>query len=285
MTGGDFGDALKWGALGLLVLAGHAAGGIWLDSAIRRGAASNLPAPVVVEMFIPAPEELAAGPETAENAPPEDMQPEPEALTEPEAEPAPEPELADYEVPPLTQLPPVTDFAELLPDSALILTVSDRPRERPLRETRREEPRKNTPERKETRKAEPKREKAKTDAQPRSTASSQKAAPSDKGSSQGGGNPGVSKKQMASWSSTVGSRIIRHMSRTRINGGGRGKISVQLSISVSPGGAVSGRLASSTGIASVDQALARQAGRLPSVPPPPDGKSASFVLPISISLR
>lgn len=271
---------LKWGALGMLVLAGHAAGGIWLDNAVRSGAKSNLPAPVAIEMFIPKPEELAAGPEKA-STPPEETRTEAEAPTDSE----PAPELADYKVPPLTQLPPVTDFAELLPDSALILTASARPRERPPRETRREAPRKSAPERKQTRKAEPKREPAKTDAQPRGTASGQKAAPSGNKSSQGDGNPGLSRKQMASWSSTVGSRITRHMSRTRVNGAGGGRVSVQLSVKVSSGGAVSGRLASSTGNDAVDQALARQAGRLPSVPPPPNGKPASFVLPISVSLR
>ncbi|NHF73840.1 TonB C-terminal domain-containing protein [Paracoccus xiamenensis] len=299
-------DGLRWGGFGALVAAAHVAGGLWIERASKRHAVMMLPAPIFAELLpapaAPAPPaEAAAAEETASLAEPE---PEPEAQTEPEPEPEPapepepepEPELPepepapDFEVPPLTELPPVTDFADLLPESALALTASDRPITRP--ERRKPEPQQV---RREEKPKPPKEQPKRETRRERTTAPTQqteRAAPAETATSQRRGGPagqtrastGASKAKMDSWTSRVGGRVASHMKRTRVPGGGRGSVTIQVSVSISGNGSAAARLASSTGNAKVDAALARQAGRMPRMPAPPNGKGASFVLPIRIDL-
>ncbi|MFV0294316.1 MAG: TonB C-terminal domain-containing protein [Paracoccus sp. (in: a-proteobacteria)] len=282
---------VRWGMTGAVVLAAHMATGIWLIGMMQRSEAASVPEPIMIDLLPPP--EPAAGPVYQ---PPQQAEAEeaPQPVSEPEIEPEPEPELevAEFEPPPLTELPPVTDFSELLPESALLLSASERPLSRPVRQDPeprqvRRDPPKEQP--KTQPREQPKREQARSpakDAQPKQATRQQTQ------SSGGGGQkakptatPAASKQQMASWTSKVGSRITRHMSRTRVSGGRGGRVSVQVAVTISPNGAASGRLASSTGSPQVDQALARQAGRLPRMPAPPNGKPASFVQPVVIQLR
>ena len=290
------GDALRWGGVGAAVVAAHVAGVIWVDRAAQRNPVMALPAPVFAELL---PEPAAPAP-SAEAAPAEESAAEPEAEPEPQPQPEPEPEQAeapppepvpDFEVPPLTELPPITDFSELVPESTLALTASERPRTRPERpapepqQVRREE-------KPEPPKEQPKRERRREPA-PAQTQKAERAAPSENATSQKRGGPaqgqsrastGASKAQMDSWTSKVGGRVAAHMKRTRVPGGGRGSVTIQVSISISGNGSASARVTSSTGNAQVDAALARQAGRMPRMPAPPNGRGASFVLPIRIDL-
>ena len=297
------GDALRWGTAGAVILAAHIGGGVWGSAALQRSAQMQLPAPISVDLLpeeppapAPAPDEDPAPEAEAEPADPAPEPPPEEETAEAPAEDAPAEEpVPDFEVPPLTPLPPVTEFAELLPDSALLLASSDRPKTRPVRRepepepqvTRREE-RREPP--KEQARQEPRRERAPAKAE--ATQRTQRSAPAQgtarqqQGSAQGQPREGAgaSKQQMDSWSKRIGSRVASHMQRTRIPGGGRGSVTINVSVSIAANGAASARLASSTGNAQVDAALVRQAGRMPRMPAPPNGKGASFVLPIRIDL-
>lgn len=90
--------------------------------------------------------------------------------------------------------------------------------------------------------------------------------------------------EMQSWQDRAVASITRHMSRTRISNL-RGQVQASLTLTVSPSGAVSARIAASTGKADADAALARQAGSIPTQPPPPSGQSVTFVLPVAIAGR
>ncbi|SDE87561.1 protein TonB [Paracoccus isoporae] len=322
MTGrGPVGAVARWGLTGAAVLAAHLAAGIWLIQTAQRSEALQPPPPVFVDLA-PSPEPLApaaapgaeAAPQTAsppqsdpapeevaESAPqqaapdfiPPDMTELPPVEDFADLVPPPAP-VPDFEAPPMTELPPVTDFAELLPDSALVLSASERPVQRPVRRapepepqpqvTRRETPRQAQPQ--QQRQAEQQRQPQPARAQPQPQRQ-QQAAGGGGGNSrqQSGGQTGASRQQMANWSSQVGSRITRHMSRTRIGGARGGRVQIQVSVTISANGAASARLASSTGNARADSALARQAARLPRMPAPPNGQSASFTQPMVITLR
>ncbi|WBU60937.1 TonB C-terminal domain-containing protein [Paracoccus albus] len=172
MTGDSWGgDFARWGVGGAAVLALHVAAGYWIVQAAERGDMAGIPEPVLIDLApapeaAPAPEEggqeqVTEAEAAPESAPAEEPHEEPEpAFTPPEpqqlppvedfADLIPEPVVApDFEPPPLTELPPITDFSELLPDSALLLAASERPVSRPVRrepepqpqQTRREQPR------------------------------------------------------------------------------------------------------------------------------------------------
>ncbi|WBU55771.1 hypothetical protein [Paracoccus sediminicola] len=317
------GDTLRWGAAGAVVLGLHLAGGVWLIERMQRAEALQPPEPIFIDLA-PVPEP-APGPQTAPE-PQAEAAEQAEAASQAQAEqlevaePAAEipsftpPEMSElppvedfadlvpvpsFEPPPMTELPPVSDFAELLPQSALALSASERPTARPARRQPQPAPQQA--------RREPPREEPRQQAQPRQQAPQpaqrQQAAPAQlrqqaqptqrqpsRAASGGGGaaqsqGRGVSRQQMANWQSRAGARIARHMSRTRVPGVRGGTVTVQISVTVSPGGGASARLASSTGNGQADQALARQAARMPGVGAPPNGQSVSFVLPIQVALR
>ena len=90
--------------------------------------------------------------------------------------------------------------------------------------------------------------------------------------------------QMQSWQQTAGARVSAHMARTRATGG-RGVVSAVVVVSVQGNGRASGRLTRGTGNSTVDAALARQAARIPRLPPPPDGQTFQFTQPITVQTR
>lgn len=323
MTGDGWGgDFARWGVGGAAVLALHVAAGYWIVQAAERGDMAGIPEPVMIDLapapeVAPAPEEggeeqtteAEAAPESEPTEEPaEEPQPEPEpAFTPPEpqqlppiedfADLIPEPVVApDFEPPPLTELPPITDFSELLPDSALLLSASERPVSRPVRrepepqpepqpqQTRREQPRQQPQPQPQPQQAQQRQQQPQqSQQQPRQGAQQQQRSGGGGGQPQGSSN--ASPRQMASWQSKVQSRIASHMRRTRVPGARGGTVTVQVSITIAGNGAASARLAGSTGNAQVDAAVARQAARMPGMPAPPNGQGASFVLPIQIQLR
>ncbi|MDO5620546.1 MAG: energy transducer TonB [Paracoccus sp. (in: a-proteobacteria)] len=255
-------------AAAFVVATAHIGAVFWLSERAAGAATMAPPAPVFIDLAeAPVPEpDVTPEPEDASPEPVEEQEPEVEPEPEPEHEPEPEPE-------------PEEDVVE---DSELALETSDRPVIRPERPRRIERPRE---ERREARER-PRREEPRTERRQnrRSDATTQgqrrEARPRGGDGPQGGGNP----RAQASWQQQVGSRISRHMSRTRIQGG-RGSVTVNVSVSISANGTASARLASSTGNPAHDAALSRQAARMPRMPAPPNGTGGSFTQPVTIQIR
>lgn len=289
---------LRWGAAGIAVLAGHALAAAFIITMARPDEALGIPDPIEIEIVSaseaePAPGSAApaltsepvsqAGQEVT--GPSGDEPSEPDPIPEVKQETVPEP-APDFEPPPLTELPPITDFAELLPESTLALTISERPAGRPVQRKPASEP---------VRKAEVQE---KIEPQPKSrSAQKSKAAPAQArqqqarssrkaSAAQPQGDSAANKRKQASWQAMVGQRITRHMSRTRVGRGRGGQVRVTLSVMIAGNGTASARLANSTGDTQIDAALSRQAARLPLMPAPPNGKaSPPFNQPIVINLR
>lgn len=106
------------------------------------------------------------------------------------------------------------------------------------------------------------------------------------GEGQRQGNPAATARQQAGWQSQVRSRIVRQMSSRRIRGSGhRGQMTVTVRVSIAASGATSARLVGATGDARVDSTLAGLASGMPNMPAPPNGRAASFDLPIRIQVN
>lgn len=322
MTG--FGkDAFRWGGAGVAVLAAHVAAGAMIIQLSRESNGMEAPEAVFIELEpIPEPppgppidasepvtdtaQASAAAAEEVQEEPVEEV-PEPADFTPPEpaqlppvedfADLVPEPVPAPaFEPPPMTELPPITEFADLLPDSALALTASERPMARPERRkpepqvTRREEPKQQRQQQ-----AQPQQQKRREPAAQKAQPAQQKSAqPARKQAASGGGggrskaqpkSTGVSQSQISNWTAQVGARVTRHMSRTSVRGGRRGQVRAVVTVTIQPNGSASARLASSTGNGQIDNSLARQAARLPRMPAPPHRQSVSFQVPFLIQIK
>ena len=292
MTGWG-GEFVRWGLGGALVLAAHVGAGFWLVQAAERGEIAGLPDAIAIDLApAPAPEEAPAAAESPEAVAGE-AEPVPD-FTPPDfqelppvedfADLIPDPVSApDFQPPPLTELPPITDFAALLPESALLLSASERPMARPPRRTpepqrqqTRQEPQQQEPQRQ----AEP----ARQSRQVQQPGQVQRKAGGGEGQRQG--NPAATARQQAGWQSQVRSRIVRQMSSRRIRGSGhRGQMTVTVRVSIAASGATSARLVGATGDARVDSTLAGLASGMPNMPAPPNGRAASFDLPIRIQVN
>lgn len=258
--GGWLRDGALWGSAAVVVLAAHLGGAIWILHQAEAAAPPGLPDPIFVELA-PMPE--AAAPPAEEEA---------EEIAE--AEPEPVPEIAIPQL--LPELEPVPDMNTLFPPppDAVVLQKSERPKDRPKLE----------PEPKVVqKKIEPKREKkerAPEEQTARKAATQVRAPQGDRTASAGQGQP--SARQVATWQSKVQSSVARHMRRAgNLRQGG---VTVMVAFTITANGAVSnGRLASSTGDARTDAALARQVARLPRMPPHPSGKSIPISFPVRIT--
>lgn len=274
-------EVLRWGGAGVLVLTAHVAAAHWALQSQILEPQSAAPDAVFIDLEMAPP--VAAAPDVPDHDEPvEEVEPAPnftpppleqlEPLEISEPEPAP-----DFTPPPLEPLEPL-DFPELpAVEFAVALAASERPRERPQRKEP-EEPRQE-PRREEVRER-PKAEKPRAQPAPSAPSAARQAAAASRQPQQ---QAGSGKKALQQWQAQVGARIARHMSRTRLSG--RGTARVQVSVTVSPNGATSARLASSTGDARTDRALSAQAGRMPRMPAPPAGAPRSFVLPIAVQMR
>ena len=278
------GAALRWPLAGAVVIAAHAGLAGWLMQNQRFGVPDAAPQPIEVA-FEPAPAPPEAQPaETPEEPPLPEAELEPEPRPEPEHEPEPEPEPEeavtapppDFTPPPLTELPPIGNIADLIPAppmSELALAQSERPLARPIRREPEPQPQR-----------EPQQRRADPAPQPQPEPQRQATNPAPAQAAPQLARPAApSAGQIASWQQQVGQRIARHMMRTRI--GRSGSATVQIAITISGNGATAARLNGSTGDAQVDRALASQAARMPSMPAPPGGQAQSFVLPVAIQFR
>lgn len=282
-------EGALWGGASALVLALHLGGALWIMHTAEAGAPPpGLPEPVFVDLAPAeevAEESVAPVEEPVEQAAEEPVEPEPEA----------EPELAEpLELPPLPELEPLEDMAELFPPAPpeldtppeVVLNSSARPQRRPEREPepqRQAEPRREErrePERQ--RQAEPRRQEQPAPRQQQARRAEQGAG----GSGASGPSPQQKASLMSQWGGQIRSCISRRASAPRgVREGGR----VTLNLSVSRSGTIQGvGIAGSSGNATLDQAAvqaAQRAGRCPRAPAQLTDASYSFQLPINLQVR
>lgn len=320
MSGDRLGTAGAWLAVGALVISAHVAAAAW---AMRQPGQALPAAPdaILLDLAPPPAGEAAPAaeasdetapdpapeftPEPVEPLPPPDFSslvpPEPEFVP-PEVEPLPAPDFAalvppepvpEFEPPPVVPLPP-PDFASLTPPAEATPAIVPPPPRRPERLVRREEPKE---ERREEPREERRRETRREAEQPRAERSEQRREQSqasrqgqqgragDSGARQApAAASGASRQAQASWEQRAGARVSQHMARTRIRGRG-GVVQATVRVNVAASGATSAQLTRGTGDPAVDTALARQAARMPKLPPPPSGKAFTFTQPIAVQLR
>lgn len=286
-TRGLAGNVISWTTAGAVVVAGHIGLAYWLMQT-EASQIAGLPDPVYVDLA-PMPE-AAAPLDQAETQEQAEIKPEPDP--EP-VEEEPEEEVADFTPPPLPELEPLPDLSTLIPppEDAVVLTKSERPRERPDRtepepESEREVAKKEEP-KKERRRRQPEQQQQQQEQEQEQERRTRVDAPQGQRTAAPRANAGnaPTQRQAASWRSQIESRVARHMQRTRLPGRS-GNVQVMVRFTVSPGGQVTAAsVSTSTGNARLDQALNRQASRLPRLPPPPSGKSTSLELPVLVQSR
>lgn len=258
-----------WFTAAVLVLGAHLVGATTL--ARRPAPAPAVPEATIVELLPPEPtagvaeipneltETLPALPQLAELQAPEFPDAE-EPVEPPLPEPEPEPEPVEAE--------PVVEPVETI--------AAVRPRERPLKLRR---PPPEPPEPQRERRKEPPKPPAEPRTEPRNQApSQQQAARSPAGSA---GQARASGQAVQSWENQVRQATARHMSRARVTA--RGQLSATVTVRIDAGGGAQATLTQGSGDAGVDSALMRHAGRMPRVPPPPDGQPKSIVVPFRIT--
>ena len=274
-------EGALWTGASVLVLGLHLGGALWIMRQAEAAAPPpGLPEPVFVDL---APAEAVAEQSVAPAE--ESVEPEPE----------PEPEVAEpLELPPLPELEPLDDMADLFPPAPpdletpadVVLNASARPQRRPEREP--EPQRQAEPRRKEQREPERQRQ-AEPRRQEQPAPQRQQARRADQGAG-GSGASGPDPRQKASlmsqWGGQIRSCISRRASAPRgVREGGR----VTLNLSVSRSGSIQGvGIAGSSGIAALDQAAvqaAQRAGRCPRAPAELTDASYSFQLPINLLVR
>ncbi|MBW7922675.1 MAG: TonB C-terminal domain-containing protein [Rubellimicrobium sp.] len=310
-----------WSGAAALVVAGHLAVGVWLmriEAAPGGGVPDAIPVEIVIEAApdippeavpelapdIPPPPQadtapdMAPAPDTPPPVPDADLPPPDMAETLPEVEPAPLPvPLPDLmqavaepvpSAPPLPDAPapapppdavplpapvdlPLPDLAEALPD------IQPPPEPEPDPETAAPLVVMRPPARPDRPPPQPQAPRPAPAASAPARASAPAPAPAPAPAA-------PSAAEVRSWQAQAASRIARHMQRTRLPNL-RGQVQASLNLTVAPSGAVSARLATSTGNPDADAALARQAGSIPALPPPPGGTTVSLVLPVVIATR
>lgn len=275
-------EGALWGGASALVLALHLGGALWIMRHAEAAAPPGLPEPVFVDLA-PA-EEVAEEPVAPAEEPVDEVaeEPEPEQVAEP------------LDLPPLPQLEPLGDMADLFPPAPpeletppeVVLNASARPQRRPEREP---EPQRQAEPRREERREPERQRQAEPRRQEQPAPQQQQVRRADQGAG-GSGAAGPSPQQMASlmsqWGGQIRSCISRRASAPRgVREGGR----VTLNLSVSRSGSIQGiGIAGSSGNGALDQAAvqaAQRAGRCPRAPAELTDASYSFQLPINLQVR
>ena len=272
-------DSFAWGTAGAVVLAAHVTGAIWLMQKAEASQISGLPDPVYVDLA-PMPE--AAAPldeqESIDQAASEGTGSEPEPDPDPELE-----EIAAADIP-LPKLPDMSTNVAV--NDAVVLNRSQRPPERPAVKEIEPEPERKIVERKEPEKEQPKERKKPAASAAQTNRTTRLEAPQGQRTAAPRAQQGSpsSPRQVASWQSKVNSAVARHMKRTRLPSERRGAIQATLQFTITSSGQVTGmRVVSSTGNSSVDNAINRQASRMPRLPAHPSGGALSLTLPVYIN--
>ncbi|WEF24833.1 energy transducer TonB [Paracoccus sp. S3-43] len=292
-------EGALWGGASVLVLALHLGGALWIMQRAEAAAPPGLPEPVFVDLApAEAPTEEAVAPteEPVEEAAEDPAEPEPQPEPEPEPEPGPEPEpeevVEPLELPPLPELEPLDDMAELFPPAPpeldtppeVVLNSSARPQRRPERAPEPEPQREPEPRREPRREPQPQPQRQ---AEPRQEqpARQQPARRAEQGQQGATGRTGVSAQQRArdeaSWKQQVGACILRSASRVSGARGSRGVVNLVIARN---GRVQAASLGGSTGNARVDREIARAMGRArcPAAPPSLTNASYNFQQPFSI---
>ena len=114
-----------------------------------------------------------------------------------------------------------------------------------------------------------------------STAATQVQAPQGQRSAAPQQGNAPTAQQRANWQQQIQGQVARHMQRANI-GRARG-LTTTVNVTISGNGSVLGaQIAGSTGDAQLDAVLARQAQRLPRLPPPPSGQQTNMAIPVRI---
>ncbi|MTE00567.1 energy transducer TonB [Paracoccus sp. YIM 132242] len=259
-------EGALWGGASVLVLALHLGGALWIMRQAEAAAPPGLPAPVFIDLA-PA-EEVAEEPAVPTEEPVQEAAEEP---VEPEPQPEPEPEevAEPLDLPPLPQLEPLDDMADLFPPAPpdldappeVVLNTSARPQRRPEREPEPEpqhqaEPRRERREPEPQRQAEPRRQEQPAPRQ------QQQARRVEQGQQGATGRTGASAQQIArdeaSWKQQVGVCLLR--SASRVSGASGARSTVALVIARN-GRVQSASLTASTGDPRVDREISRAMGR------------------------
>ncbi|PZO67319.1 MAG: energy transducer TonB [Paracoccus denitrificans] len=296
MTDRGLGIAHKalWGSVAVLVVSAHMAAAAWLMRQEPAGlpaaadaievdlAPATTPDPSAIPELEPTSDPAPQEPAPEEDVPPplpDDAPPPPDQPAPPEPLQPDMAEIPDFTPPPTVPLPP-PDFASLSPR----LTESQPPRQRPERPVEPEPEPEPEPERRETRR-EP--EKPRQERRQAETPRREPARQAPARSAQSGGAPAgqaaSNPRAEASWQQKLQSRVAAHMQRASIRGQ-RGTIRATVRISVSASGATSAQLVQGTGDPAVDAVLARQAQRMPKMPPPPGG-AKTVTVPVAVQGR
>lgn len=254
-------EALFWAiaaAVVALAVAAGAALAAWFD--LQAGQRSALEDAVLIDLnALPPAQALAHVPDVpqpeAEDAPPEDIPPpeQVEEITPPlaEAEPAPTPE----EVEP----PQVEDPPEDLPQVASNLPEPPPPPPKPKRAG----------------KPDPKRT-----PKPAKVAEAKPAAPQQASAPAAGRKGTMTANERARFLAKISGQVARHLKRKRYYGN---RLSLVVSFRVDGSGGVSNAaLAQSSGDAGVDAAVLAQLRRLGKVAAPPDGRTESFAVAVTV---
>ncbi|MCZ0960614.1 TonB family protein [Paracoccus benzoatiresistens] len=289
-------EGALWGGASALVLALHLGGALWIMRQAEAAAPPGLPEPVFVDLAPAeevAEESVAPTEEPVDDAAEEPVEPEPQPEPEPEPEPAPEEVAEPLDLPPLPELEPLEDMAELFPPAPpeletppeVALNSSARPQRRPEREPepepqRQAEPRRERPQPEPQRQAEPRRQEQPAQQQAR------RAPQGAGGSGATGPSPQQKASLMSQWGGQIRSCISRRASAPRgVREGGR----VTLNLSVSRNGSIQGvGIQGSSGNPALDQAAvqaAQRAGRCPRAPAELTDASYGFQLPINLQVR
>ncbi|MDM7463240.1 MAG: TonB C-terminal domain-containing protein [Tepidimonas taiwanensis] len=275
----------RWALAGALVLVAHGAVAAWLSRQVPAGTVAGGPEVVLIEL-VPAMAPKASAPDLPEDAgdaaqrapsdpAPTTAEPPPQRApadatqpAEPTVEPTVEPHVEPTAEPDASPPTPAPDAAALI--------ASARPAPRPPR-----------PQPQTGRSARARPAAASTPRPQTTTSAAQDAAPARAGNARPSG-PGAataraSAAQIQSWQAQVQTRVARHMQRTRL-AAGRGNVRAQLALRIAADGRTSATLATSTGDPRIDAALSRQAGTMPRLPPPPEGRAVNLTVPVLVRL-
>lgn len=264
-------SALRWLAAGLLIVVAHTA---FVYAALfwhREEAPSAPPAAVMIElapMPVSAPsqtQDVAPGPEmmqspqTTPDAPdePDDAPPPPEPVKQEVAEDAPE-------------LPPTP-----VPSDVVLPVAHPEPQPKPL------DMQKPKPEEKPKKEAKPtrRRQAPVTSAAPRS-----EAAPSQRTAAPSPGASASNSRARASWAAMISAHLNRFKRYPRGADGITGRPVVRFSLDGS-GRVTSASLVRSSGSSVLDDEAVSTVRRASPFPAPPDGRGASFSVPVNFTHR
>ncbi|MFG1294696.1 energy transducer TonB [Xanthobacter variabilis] len=267
-------SAFRWLAAGLVIVLAHTG---FVYAALfwhREESAAAPPAAVMIEL---APMPVSAPSQTQDVAPGPEMmqapQTTPDAPDEPEEEPAPTEPVKQEVAEDAPELPPTPVASEVVLPAA-----HPEPQPKPVEMRKPEE---KPPEEKPKKEAKPtrRRQAPVTSAAPRS-----EAAPSQRTAAPSPGISASNSQARASWAAMISAHLNRFKRYPRGAEGVTGRPSVRFSLDGS-GRVTSVSLVRSSGSSVLDDEAVATVRRASPFPAPPDGRGASFSVPVNFTRR